>query len=158
MNKTHWLANPNKQYLGHQDLPNGDDITVTIKSAAWEAVTNPKLNTSEEKRVVRFVEDIKPFICNETNAASIMKVTKCKFMEETHDKQIVFFVSSTKVKGQTVDCLRIRDVAPKPKETLTPDHPKWETAKQKVKDGADIATIRKYYNISEEDFLSLISK
>ena len=156
---THWLANPNKNYLWHQDLPNGEDITVTIKSAQWEIVENPKLHTKEEKRVVRFVEEnVKPFICNETNAASIMKVTGCRFMEETHDKRIQFFVASTKVKGQTVDCLRIRDVAPKAKETLTPTHPKWETAKQKVKDGADIATIRKYYDISEEDFLSLISK
>lgn len=155
--KTHWLMNPNKNYLGHQDLPNGDDITVTIASAAWEAVENPKLGTKEEKRVVRFVENVKPFICNETNAATIVKVTKCKFMEETAWKQIVFFVSQTKVKGQTVDCIRIRDVAPKPKETLTTDHPKWNTAIQKVKEGADIATIRKYYNITEENF-NLLSK
>lgn len=126
--------NPNKNYLGHQDLPNGDDIVVTIKSAQWEIVENPKLHTKEEKRVVRFVEDVKPFICNETNAASIMKVTGCRFMEETHDKRIQFFVASTKVKGQTVDCLRIRDVAPKAKETLTPEHSKWSVAQAKKKE------------------------
>lgn len=130
--KTHWLQNPNKNYLGHQDLPNGDDITVTIKSAQWEVVENPKLHTKEEKRVVRFVEDIKPFICNETNSATIVKVTGCKFMEDTANKKIVFYVDQTKVKGQTVDCLRIRPVAPKDKEVLTPEHSKWETAKQKV--------------------------
>lgn len=152
MTKTHWLQNPNKNYLWHQDLPWGDDITVTIKSAQWEIVENPKLHTKEEKRVVRFVEDIKPFICNETNAASIMKVTGCRFMEETHDKQIVFFVSSTKVKGQTVDCLRIRDVAPKPKDTLTPEHSKWSVAQQKKKEWATIEQIRKYYNITEANF------
>jgi len=126
--------NPNKNYLGHQDLPNGDDIVVTIKSAQWEIVENPKLHTKEEKRVVRFVEDVKPFICNETNAASIMKVTGCRFMEETYDKRIQFFVASTKVKGQTVDCLRIRDVAPKAKETLTPEHSKWSVAQAKKKE------------------------
>jgi len=98
MTKTHWLQNPNKNYLGHQDLPGGDDLVVTIKSAQWEIVENPKLHTKEEKRVVRFAEDVKPFICNETNAASIMKVTGCKFMEETHDKRIQFFVSTAKVK------------------------------------------------------------
>jgi hypothetical protein len=81
--KTHWLQSPNKNYLGHQDLPNGDDITVTIKSAQWEVVENMKLHTKEEKRVVRFMEDIKPFICNETNSATIVKVTGCNFMEDT---------------------------------------------------------------------------
>jgi hypothetical protein len=64
-------------------LPNGDDITVTIKSAQWEVVENMKLHTKEEKRVVRFMEDIKPFICNETNSATIVKVTGCNFMEDT---------------------------------------------------------------------------
>lgn len=152
MTKTHWLQNPNKNYLGHQDLPGGEDMVVTIKSAQWEIVENPKLHTKEEKRVVRFVEDIKPFICNETNAASIMKVTGCRFMEETHDKQIVFFVSSAKVKWQTVDCLRIRDVAPKPKDTLTPEHSKWEAAKKKKEEWITIEQLRKYYNISESNF------
>lgn len=144
--------NPNKNYLGHQDLPNGDDIVVTIKSAQWEIVENPKLHTKEEKRVVRFVEDVKPFICNETNAASIMKVTGCRFMEETHDKRIQFFVASTKVKWQTVDCLRIRDVAPKAKETLTPEHSKWNVAQAKKKEWATIEQIRKYYDISDSNF------
>lgn len=158
MNKTHWLHNPNKNYLWHQDLPNGDDLIVTIKSAQWEVVENPKLHTKEEKRVVRFEEDgVKPFICNETNAATIVKVTWCKFMEETSGKQIVFFVSQTKVKWQTVDCLRIRDVAPKPKEELTPTHPKWSTAKEKVKEGASIEQVRKWYKITEENF-NLLSK
>jgi hypothetical protein len=34
--KTHWLQTPNKNYLGHWDLPNGKDIIVTISSAGWE--------------------------------------------------------------------------------------------------------------------------
>lgn len=154
---THWLYNPNKNYLWHQDLPNGEDIIVTIKSAQWEIVENPKLHTKEEKRVVRFEEDVKPFICNETNAATIVKVTGCKFMEETSGKGVVFFVAQTKVKGQTVDCLRIRDVAPKPKEELTPEHSKWNTAKEKVKEGAGIEQVRKWYKITEENF-NLLSK
>ena len=41
-NKTHWLQNPNKNYLGHWDLPNGKDLVLTIKSAAWEEVENPR--------------------------------------------------------------------------------------------------------------------
>lgn len=152
MNKTHWLQNPNKNYLGHQDLPNGDDITVTIKSAQWEAVENPKINTREEKRVIHFIEKVKPFICNETNASSIMKVTGCKFMEDTTGKQITFFVTQTKVKWQSVDCLRIREVPPKKKDELTPDHPKWITAQGKKAEWATIEQIRKFYDITDSNF------
>lgn len=112
--KTHWLQNPNKNYLWHQDLPNGDDLIVTIKSAQWEDVKDPTRWTTESKRVVRFAEPkIKPFICNETNAESIMKATNTKFMEDVIGKQIQLFISQTKVKREMVDCLRIKQIAPK---------------------------------------------
>jgi hypothetical protein len=35
------------------------------------------------KRIIRFEEYVKPFICNETNAAVIMKVTGVRFMEDS---------------------------------------------------------------------------
>jgi len=38
---THWLQNPNKNYLGHWDLPNGQDFVLTIASAQWEIVKDP---------------------------------------------------------------------------------------------------------------------
>ena len=39
--KTHWLQSPNKNYLGHWDLPEGKDLILTIESAQWEEVKNP---------------------------------------------------------------------------------------------------------------------
>ncbi len=54
MNKTHWLQSPNKNYLGHWDLPNSKDVVLTIKSANWESVKNPLTNTTTDKRVIRF--------------------------------------------------------------------------------------------------------
>jgi len=111
--KTHWLHNPNKNYLGHQDLPNGDDVVLTIASAGWEAVKNPILNTTQEKRIVRFVEKaewVKPLICNETNAKTILKVIGEKFMEDSIGKKIKIGISKTKLKRDEVDCLRVRDV------------------------------------------------
>lgn len=113
MTKIHWLQNPNKNYLGHQDLPNGQDVILTIKSVAWESVKNPILNTSSEKRVIRFIEQdkwIKPFICNETNAKTIMKVTNSKFVDDSFNKKIKIGISKTKVKKEEVDCLRVRDI------------------------------------------------
>ena len=112
--KTHWLQNPNKNYLGHCDLPNGNDVVLTIKSAKWEEVTNPVTRKSDAKRVIRFEEKndwIKPFICNETNARTIFTSTGEKFMEDCTGKKIKISISKTKVKGQEVDCLRVKDVS-----------------------------------------------
>jgi len=112
--KTHWLHNPNKAYLGHQDLPNGADVILTIASAAWEAVENKILNTKEERRVIRFAEThkwVKPFICNATNAKLVVKVTGEKYIEDSVGKKLKIGISQTKVKKEEVDCLRIRDIA-----------------------------------------------
>jgi len=111
--KTHWLQTPNKNYMGHWDLPNGKPVILTIKSAQWEEVKNPIINTSEAKRVVRFSEDYKPFICNETNAQAILISTACKFMEDSISKKIKLFASTVKVKGEVVDCLRVAKVSQK---------------------------------------------
>lgn len=120
--KTHWLQNPNKNYLGHWDLPNGEDVILTIKSAEWEEVKNPITRSSEAKRVVRFEENfewLKPFICNEVNAQTICKSTGEKFMEDTSGKKIKIGVGSTKVKGEEVDCLRVRNVRQEALEPAT---------------------------------------
>lgn len=108
--KTHWLSNPNKNYLGHWDLPNGEDLTLTIKSAAWEEVKNPILNTKEAKRVIRFNENFKPMICNQTNAKSIMKVTNLNFMEDAVGSAITLFIDTTidKKTKERIDCIRVR--------------------------------------------------
>lgn len=111
--KTHWLQNPNKNYLGHWDLPNGQPVILTIVSAQWEEVKNPIINKSEAKRVIRFKESgkwIKPMICNQINAQTILKSTGEKYMEDCAGKRIKIAVSQTKVKGEEVDCLRIMNV------------------------------------------------
>lgn len=112
---THWLQNPNKSYLGHQDLPNGEDVILTILSAKWEEVKNPILNTTEAKRIIRFTEQnswVKPFICNEINAKTIFKITGEKYMEKCKGSKIKIGISQTKVKKEEVDCLRVRAVSP----------------------------------------------
>ena len=105
--KTHWLQNPNKNYLGHWDLPNGNPVILTIISAQWEEVKNPIINKSEAKRVIRFKESskwVKPMICNQINAQMILKTTGEKYMEDCAEKRIKITVSQTKVQGEEVDC------------------------------------------------------
>ncbi len=114
--KTHWLESPNKNYLGHWDLPNGKDQILTIKSASWELVESPMTGRSKEKRVIMFVETyewIKPFICNSTNAQMILKMTGQRFMEDSGAMKIRIGLSQTKFKGEEVDCLRVRNVPSK---------------------------------------------
>jgi len=111
--KTHWLQNLNKNYLGHFDLPNGNDVVLTILKADWEIVENPKTKVKQEKRVVRFSEKfdwVKPFICNETNAKMIFKMTEKKFMEDCVGDKIKIGLDKTKIMGDEVDCLRVRQV------------------------------------------------
>jgi hypothetical protein len=111
MSKTHWLQSPNKNYLGHWDLPEGTDLIVTIVSAKWEEVKNPITNSKESKRVVRFKEKgVKPFICNQTNAQSIVIATGVKYMDDSEGKQISLFVDNIvdKRTKETIDCIRIR--------------------------------------------------
>jgi len=112
--KTHWLQSPNKNYLGHWDLPPVGEMTVTIESAKWEEVKNPITNKSEAKRVIRFTEKIKPMICNQTNAQSIVNATGVKFMEDSQGQKITLFVSSIKdkVSKEDVDCIRVKRVVP----------------------------------------------
>lgn len=102
--------------MGHQDLPSGKDVILTITSAKWEIVTDPVTKEKKEKRVIRFQENcFKPFICNQTNAEAILKSTKENFMEDCIGKKIKLSISQAKVAGNTVDCLRVRNI---PQEEL----------------------------------------
>ena len=137
--KTHWLQSPNKNYLGHWDLPEGDNLILTIKSADWEAVENPVTKQKKECRVIRFEEDVKPLICNQTNAQSIMVSTGQKYMDDSIGCKIALYESQTKVKGETVDCIRVRRepidqmLKPKPKKKIT--DMRFKQALEKIKSG-----------------------
>ena len=137
--KTHWLQNPNKNYLGHWDLPSGKDVILTIKSAGWEEVKDPITRKSDSKRVIRFHEKdswVKPFICNQINAQTITKSTGEKYMEDASGKKIQLGVDITKVKGEEVDCLRVRNVKQKDLEIKT-------ISKKQIE---ELATISKQVN------------
>ena len=72
-NKTHWKKLTNPDYLGAYSIENGSDLIATIKSVALENVTGAD-GKKEQCTVIRFVEDLKPFICNRTNAKTISKI------------------------------------------------------------------------------------
>lgn len=111
MEKTHWLQSPNKNYLGHWDLPETNDLVLTIKSAQWEEVKNPITNKTEAKRVIRFEENVKPLICNQTNAQAIINSTKIKYMEDSQGCKIQLYIGQhlDRRTKENVDCIRVRN-------------------------------------------------
>lgn len=154
--KTHWLQSPNKNYLGHWDLPENGKMILTIESAQWEEVKDPITNKVDSKRVIRWKEKgVKPFICNQTNAQSISRSTGIKFMEDSKGAKIELYVSSIKDKKtkEEVDCIRIKNEAPRlTKPELTPDHEKWASALESLKaKTTTIESIKKHYQITEEN-------
>lgn len=157
---THWLSSPNKNYLGHFDLPEGKDLTLTIDTAAYEIVEHPRLQTKEDLKVIRWIEkDFKPFIVNQGNSQSILEATGETQMEDCHGKKITLYIGKyfdTREKKE-IDCLRVRNFAPIEREILNPKHPKWETAKKHVKKNkTSIEALRKNYKISKKDYNLLI--
>lgn len=159
MEKTHWQQSPNKNYLGHPDLPNGEDLVLTIKSAKWEDVKNPKSNTVENKRVIRWKENVKPMICNETNAATIVSVTGIKFMDDSNDARIQLYVAQIvdKKTKNKIDCIRIRNFKPNAldKKELFPNSKEWDNALDKK---ISLSKVKEFYTISKENEANYIKE
>lgn len=150
--KTHWLQSPNKNYLGHWDLPEKQDLILTIESAKWEEVKNPIINKSEAKRVIRFKEDVKPFICNQVNAQSIIKSTGVKYMEDSEGQKIQLYIGQhfDRVAKENVDCIRVRNTAIKEMPILQYDTKDYENVLAAMINGYTIDQVRKKWNVSKD--------
>ena len=150
-NKTHWLQNPNKNYLGHWDLPDGKDLILTIESAKWEDVKNPVKGTTEEKRVIRFKENYKPLICNQTNAENILLSTGVKYMEDSKGLKIQLYVGvhlDRRTKTD-IDCVRVRET-PIQKPELKKEMPAYKRVIDYIKKGGSVDDIEKKYTLTTE--------
>tara|TARA_R100000458_G_C8245131_1_gene223270 strand:+ start:637 stop:1173 length:537 start_codon:yes stop_codon:yes gene_type:complete len=156
-NKTHWKQNPNKNYLGHYDLPNGEPVILTMDKVNWETIINPKEQKTEEKRVIRFKEKfkwVKPFICNETNANLIAKSTGKIYLEDWPGLKVKLGVSNVKVGRDNLDAIRVRNVPQSElqEKVITADQVK--TINKKITEAKkDVATICKALGINSIDQL-----
>lgn len=113
MGKTHWKQLVNTDYLGAYALKDGEDMVLTIKTVAQEMVTGTG-GKKETCTVAHFTENgVKPMILNRTNMKSITKLYKSPYIEDWSGKRIQVFQSTTKLAGETVECLRIRDFIPR---------------------------------------------
>ena len=158
--KTHWLQSPNKNYLGHWDLPEKGDLILTISSAKWEAVKNPIINKSEAKRVIRFKEDVKPLICNQGNAQSIIRSTGVKYMEDSPGQKIQLYIGKhfDRINKEEIDCIRIRFTKIEAKPELKSNTEDFVKVSKALKNGYTIDDVKKKYNMTQEVEISLLEK
>ena len=155
--KTHWKKNFDYNYLGAYSLNEGQEITLTIQSVKKEVVTI-KNGQKEDCTLCIFKENVngekKPMILNKTNCKVIQKLYNTPFIEEWVNKRITLYVdNNVQAFGDVVDALRIKQIAPPIKKPdLNPTSPKWETAKERVKEGMTYSDISKHYNVSQSDY------
>ena len=103
--KTHWkrLINPN--YIGAYALPPGMDMTVEIVSVNLEEVV--ATGGKKEMRPVARLKDQKPWVLNSTNQTSIARLYG-PYIEDWAGQKVTLYASTTKLSGETVECLRVR--------------------------------------------------
>jgi hypothetical protein len=114
--KHHWKKWVNTDYIGAYSL-DGKDLTVRIVSVKQQLVKGE--NGKEETCTVAALQGQKSFIINRTNAKMITKLFNSPYIEDWVGKYITLYPTTTKVAGETVECLRIRSVVPQIKKTDT---------------------------------------
>lgn len=105
-----------KNYLGSWDVPDGEDLILTIDKAHQDDVKNER--GSERKLTIHFVEDYKPMILNATNSKAISKAYGSSKVEDWAGKKIGIYTTKVTAFGGTTDALRIRDFPPKVTEAV----------------------------------------
>ena len=108
-----------KNYLGSWDVPDGEDLILTIDHAARDDVKNER--GSERKLTIHFVEDYKPMILNATNSKAITAAHGSSHVEDWAGKKIAIYTTKVTAFGGTTDALRIRTTAPKVVEAICED-------------------------------------
>lgn len=106
-----------KNYLGSWDVPDGEDLVLTIDHAEQNDVKNER--GSERKLTLHFAErDYKPMILNTTNAKAIGKAYGSNKVEDWEGKRISIYTAKVTAFGGTTDALRVREYPPRETEAF----------------------------------------
>lgn len=148
--KTHFKKLKNPDYLGSWDLAdaNGNfkNKVVTISKVVKKMVHDGR-GGQEECVTVDFAK-CKPMIMNSTNLKTIYKTLNSPYIEDWMGQKIELTVEKVKAFGEIHDALRVV----KTSLELTPKHPKWNGAKEALKNGkVTLDAIKKQYTITPEN-------
>lgn len=143
--KTHWKRLMNPDYIGAYFLPPGEDVTVTIDYVVREQITGT--GGKKEECTVAHLRGVKPFILNATNSKSIARLYG-NYIEDWAGKQITIYATTTKMGGETVECLRVRPkVAVRVSPAITTE--RFEKALESIAAGQYTAEqLRKSFNLT----------
>lgn len=101
-----------KNFLGSWDVPEGEDLTLTIDHCEQNEVKNER--GAEQKLVMYFKESgFKPMILNTVNSEAISEAYGSKRVEDWEGKRISITTERVKAFGSMKDALRIRPYKPK---------------------------------------------
>lgn len=106
-----------KNYLGSWDVPDGEDLVLTIDHVEQNDVKNER--GSERKLTIHFAErGYKPMILNTTNAKRIGKVAGSNKVENWENLRIAIYTEKVTAFGGTTDALRVREYPPRETEAF----------------------------------------
>lgn len=106
-----------KNFLGSWDVPDGEDLILTIDHVAVDEVQNQQ--GKEKKMTLHFKErGYKPMVCNITNGTTIGDIYHSKKVEDWEGKKIAIYVAQVNGFGKLTDALRIRPYPPKETEVI----------------------------------------
>lgn len=106
-----------KNFLGSWDVPEGDDLILTVDHCERNEVQNER--GTERKLVMYFKESgFKPMILNTVNSEAISEAYGSKRVEDWEGKRIAITTEKVKAFGSLKDALRIRPYKPKATEEI----------------------------------------
>jgi hypothetical protein len=160
--KTHYRKVFKSDHLGAADLEemteDGKKLIFTIREVKQEygaKVAGRKIDAN----IAYFKEGIKPLVLNSTNSKQVSKFAQSKFVEDWANLTIELFIdANVKLKGEIVGGVRIRPTQPVIKKPeLTPDHNRWDEAKEAVKIG-NLDGVVSRFDLSPENLLKIQGK
>ncbi|TWT57219.1 hypothetical protein KOR42_05770 [Thalassoglobus neptunius] len=107
MTVDHWEALFDSTYLRWFDIEGKGDIKVEIGSVSREELTL-RGGAKKVAPVLKFKRAKKPLVLNKTNCDSVAKACGNK-PSQWPGKSITLYVTTTKLSGKTVNCIRVRD-------------------------------------------------
>lgn len=105
-----------KNFLGSWDIPEDDDLILTVKKVEQDEVKNER--GKGVKLTLHFVEDYKPLIMNSTNCDRIAQAYGSTKVEDWPGKRIALTTEKVPAFGSVKDAVRIRPFPPKVTEAV----------------------------------------
>lgn len=103
-----------RDYLGHFDLPEGRDVTVSISAVKGGELT-AQGGRKSRKPIIFFEGKEKGLIINKTNGKAIANMYG-PIIADWVGKRVTLYKAQTQMGGDTVDCIRIRPSVPSPRK------------------------------------------